>query len=133
MLPHTCPRLSASRRENPAWRELPQGLLRALRADGFTADHIITLGWRGLPDAVIRQCMQGAEVVFVTQDAEFLVAQVSEFALVVVSRVRQSRPIADRVAIWHRAARELLATPQTGRFFELSDDGVLICAAKSSS
>lgn len=27
----------------------PLGLLRRLHADGFAAEHIITLGWRGAP------------------------------------------------------------------------------------
>jgi predicted nuclease of predicted toxin-antitoxin system len=33
----------------------PLGLLRRLRANGFAAEHIITLGWRGAPDARIRE------------------------------------------------------------------------------
>ena len=62
---------------------------------------------------------------------KFLVAGPSEFAIVVVSRVRQSRPIADRIAIWHQAVRDLSAAPQTERLFELSDDGALIPVTSS--
>lgn len=82
----------------------PLGLLHALRAEGFTADHIITLGWRGVSDGVIRERMQGEHARFLTQDTEFLVASTIAFAIVVVSRVRQSRPIADRAATWHQAS-----------------------------
>ena len=104
----------------------PLGLLHALRAEGFTAGHIITLGWRGVSDGVIRERMQGEHALFLTQDTEFLVAGPAAFARVVVSRVRQSRPIADRIAIWHQAVRDLSAAPQAERLFELGDDGALI-------
>jgi hypothetical protein len=103
----------------------PLGLLHALRADGFTADHIITLSWRGVSDAVIRDRMRGEDALFITQDTEFLARGPSSFAMVLVSRVRQSRPIAERIAVWHRAVRELINTPRSERLFELSDDGEL--------
>jgi hypothetical protein len=109
----------------------PLGLLHALRANGFSADHIITLGWRGVSDAEISDRTKGEEVLFITQDLEFLVGQASGFAIVLVSRVRQSRPIADRIATWHRSIRDLLGTPRTERLFELSDDGVLLLAQSS--
>ncbi len=50
----------------------PLGLLRGLRADGFEADHIITIDWRGATDTRIRERVQDAEVVCLTQDADFL-------------------------------------------------------------
>ena len=38
----------------------PLGLLRSLHADGLSADHIITLGWRGATDRRIREMLQDA-------------------------------------------------------------------------
>ena len=104
----------------------PLGLLRALRADGRTADHIITLGWRGASDRTIRERAGTDDVIFLTQDVEFLARDVSPFAVVLVSRVRQSRPIQDHIAVWQRAVRDLLATPESAGVFELSDDGEVL-------
>ncbi len=36
----------------------PLGLLRSLHNDGLSAEHIITLGWRGASDARIRERLQ---------------------------------------------------------------------------
>ena len=36
----------------------PLGLLRSLQTDGLSAQHIITLGWRGASDARIRERLQ---------------------------------------------------------------------------
>jgi hypothetical protein len=103
----------------------PLGLLRGLRADGLRADHIITLGWRGASDAKIRGHLQDVDLLFLTQDDDFLTGE-RVLALVVVSRVRQSRPLNDRIDVWRTAVRSLLQVPQTARLFELTDDGVLL-------
>ncbi len=76
----------------------PLGLLRALQADGLTADHIITLGLRGASDSRIR----------------------------VVSRVRQSRVLKERIEVWRKAARALVQTSQAERRFELTDAAELL-------
>ena len=60
-----------------------------------------------------------------TKDAEFLTAAIVPFSIVLVSRVRQSRPIRERVSIWERAVRELVSGTRTERLFELGDDGQL--------
>ena len=70
----------------------PLGLLRSLQNDGLSAQHIITLGWRGASDARIRERLQDDQVVFLTQDEDFLLGEASR-AIVVLSRVRQSRPL----------------------------------------
>ena len=70
----------------------PLGLLRSLQTDGLSAQHIITLGWRGASDARIRERLQDDQVVFLTQDEDFLLGEASR-AIVVLSRVRQSRPL----------------------------------------
>jgi predicted nuclease of predicted toxin-antitoxin system len=59
----------------------PLRLLSVLRSSGVEADHIITLGWRGVTDPVIRQRVTGKDVLFVTQDVEFLTAVVEPFPL----------------------------------------------------
>jgi hypothetical protein len=45
----------------------PLGLLRRLHLDGFAAEHIITLGWRGAPDARIRERLQDEQSLFLTR------------------------------------------------------------------
>ena len=65
-------------------------------------------------------------MLFLTQDGEFLSAAIEPFKIVVVSRVRQSRPIVERVTIWDRAVRELTGIPQVHMLFELMDDGRLL-------
>ena len=73
----------------------PLGLLRSLQTDGLSAQHIITLGWRGASDARIRERLQDDQMVFLTQDEDFLFGETSR-AIVVLSRVRQSRPLNER-------------------------------------
>lgn len=103
----------------------PLGLVRVLRSTGLEVDHIITLGWRGASDARIRQRLTDPELIFLTQDDDFLSgAEVA--ATIVVSRVRQARPIEQRVQVWSNAVKELVETQQVARCFELTDDGVLL-------
>ena len=102
----------------------PLGLVRALQADGVLVEHIITLGWRGASDTRIRKRLSDKDVVFLTQDDDFLFGT-SVDAIIVVSRVRQSRRLADRIDVWRKALANLSATAQTTRVFELSDEGVL--------
>ena len=104
----------------------PLGLLRTLRADGVHTDHVITLGWRGIPDSELRARVHDEDVIFLTQDTEFLSADTRPFAAVIVSRIRQARPIGERIAICQRAIRALIGRPQSERLFELTDDGVLL-------
>lgn len=86
---------------------------------------MITLGWRGATDDRIRERLIDTAVVFLTQDEDFLFSP-STGAIVVVSRVRQARRIADRVEIWRRALTQLAAVPTQARRFELLDDGTLL-------
>ncbi|MGQ0733770.1 MAG: DUF5615 family PIN-like protein [Acidobacteriota bacterium] len=73
----------------------PLGLVRVLQTDGVRVEHI-TLGWRGASDTRIRECLSDMDVVFLTQDDDFLFGT-SVDATIVVSRVRQSRRLADRI------------------------------------
>jgi hypothetical protein len=102
----------------------PLGLLRCLHADGFAAEHIITLGWRGASDAQIRERLQDDQTIFLTQDDDFLVGPAVP-AIIVVSRVRQSRRLGDRIQLWRSAVGDLVRTSRPDRLFELMDDGSL--------
>ena len=102
----------------------PLGLLRRLHADGFAAEHIITLAWRGAPDSRIRERLQDEQIIFITQDDDFLFGPAVS-AIVVVSRVKQSRRLPDRIEIWRSAVGDLATTSRPERLFELMDDGTL--------
>ncbi len=68
----------------------PLGLLRVLQSDGWDADHIITLAWRGASDQRIRERLRDPQIVFFTHDDDFLFGE-TVAAVIVLSRVRQSR------------------------------------------
>ncbi|MEP7309520.1 MAG: DUF5615 family PIN-like protein [Acidobacteriota bacterium] len=103
----------------------PLALYRRLSADGEDVEHIITLGLRGAPDQRIRERLFDRGVLFLTQDEDFLFDKPTE-AIVMQSRVRQSRPLAERVEVWRRAVLELTGNPRPERRFELMDDGYLL-------
>lgn len=103
----------------------PLALSRALAADGKNVEHIITLGLRGASDVYIRERLLQTDVLFLTHDEDFLFDRLNE-ATVVVSRVRQSRRLAERVDVWRRAVIDLLQNPRAERRFELMDDGYLL-------
>jgi predicted nuclease of predicted toxin-antitoxin system len=103
----------------------PLGLVRALEADGLHVEHVITLGWRGTSDARIRTRLSNPDVLFLTQDEDFLFGELVA-ATVVVSRVRQARRLTERIEVWRRAVAELVRTPEGQRLFELTDEGVLV-------
>ena len=96
------------------------------------ADHVITLGWRGVSDRELRERIRDADVLLLTQDTEFLAADTDPFAGLIVSRVRQARPLTERIAICHRAVLELIERPRAERLFELADDGQLLPSANVS-
>ena len=103
----------------------PLALLRSLLKDGQAAEHIITLGWRGASDQRIRERLVDHSVLFLTQDEDFLFDKPAA-AIVVLSRVRQSRRLEERVQVWRQAIHELVSTPRPERLFELMDDGRLL-------
>jgi hypothetical protein len=103
----------------------PLGLVRALRADGLHAEHIITIGWRGASDTRIRERLQDDQVVFLTQDEDFLFGETLA-AVVLISRVKQTRPLRERIDIWHKAVQQLAQKPRAEKLFELTDEGLLL-------
>ena len=104
----------------------PLPLLDALTREGIDGEHIITLGLRGTPDQTIRARLDAEPLLFLTQDTEFLMAPIPEAAWVIVSRVRQSRRIDDRVEVWIGAIRACLSGTPKSRILELIDDGRLL-------
>ena len=103
----------------------PLPLLDVLRADGVEAEHIITLDLRGISDMQIRARLDSESLLFLTQDTEFLTGAIPLSASVLVSRLRQSRPLLERLETWRRAVRDVLARTAEGPVFELTDNGTL--------
>ena len=62
---------------------------------------------------------------FLTQDLEFLSESPSP-SIIVVSRVRQSRPLAERLSVWLEGIRPLLHDEKIEPLYELYDDGRLV-------
>jgi predicted nuclease of predicted toxin-antitoxin system len=52
----------------------PLGLERRLKTDGYEVEHVVTIGWRGAPDTRIRERLVDADLLFLTQDEDFLSA-----------------------------------------------------------
>ncbi len=106
---------------------IPLGLARQLRADGWEVDHPILSGRRGLPDAHFAALVEHeSDVVFLTQDSDFELATSPALGQLVVSRVRQTRPLAQRLEIWAAAFESLRVAPRLERRLKLLDDGRLI-------
>lgn len=104
---------------------VPLPLLRALRANGVDAEHIIPLGLRGISDAAIRARLDAEAFVFLTQDVEFLALPLTQRSRVLVSRVSQVMPLARRIETWSRAVAVVLAWAGAERLFELDPDGTV--------
>jgi hypothetical protein len=64
-------------------------------------------------------------LLFLTHDEDFLFGA-SVPAVIVISRVRQARPLKDRIEVWRAAIRRLIQEPRTEKLFELTDEGVLL-------
>lgn len=102
----------------------PIQLYRRLREAGHDAEHIIALGFRGLPDdAIRRRLVAEVDLIFLTQDTEFAELPLDTLATVMISRVPQAIPIARRVELWERAIENFVQDPIPGRLFEVLDDG----------
>lgn len=104
----------------------PLPLHTALSALGYDIEHIIILEQRGVADSVIRKRLVDEVLVFLTNDTEFLEQPTPGASRVIVSRVHQSLPIAERVAIWVRALRSFMETSPAGAIFELLETGEIV-------
>lgn len=104
----------------------PLALYHRLRRLGVDVDHIVVSGQRGLPDsAIIGRLRDETDLLFLTQDMDFWSIE-GLSARVIVSRVRQSRRIGERVELWLAVLERFLAAPPPELFFELLDDGTLV-------
>lgn len=104
----------------------PLPLYHKLQALGIDVEHIIVLGQRGLDDSSIRKRLTLEKLLFLSHDTEFLDSAANFQSTVLISRVRQSRFINERVKIWTDAIQIFLAKPIRGNLFELLDTGEII-------
>ncbi|MCA1708983.1 MAG: DUF5615 family PIN-like protein [Actinobacteria bacterium] len=105
----------------------PIQLRRRLISAGHEADHILSLGRRGMADAEIRQrLIEEPDLVFLTQDTEFLQLTAATTATVIISRVPQSLRLADRVEVWGSAIDAFAGQLPDRGLFELLATGVVV-------
>jgi hypothetical protein len=105
----------------------PIQLYRRLQQEGYDAEHIIALGLRGLPDADIRlRLAVEADLLFLTQDTEFADLPSATVATVMISRVPQAIPIAQRVDLWLHAIDDVARHSTPGRLLEILPDGKVV-------
>jgi hypothetical protein len=76
-------------------------------------------------DEEIRARLLREELLFVTQDEEFLSWEQLPRGSVLVSRVAQSRPQAERIRLWSRAIELVLCASGSERLWEIFDSGQL--------
>jgi predicted nuclease of predicted toxin-antitoxin system len=103
----------------------PLALVRELRRHGRETEHIILLGLRGAPDSLIVDRLNSEDLLFLTQDQEFLSRPLTR-SPAIVSRVTQALPIGILVDIWLRAIRDYFSRDWRERLFEVFDDGRLV-------
>lgn len=104
----------------------PLQLYTRLRKGGAQAEHIL-LQERGIPDSTIRQRLAvDSQLVFLTNDTEFLDLNFECRGAVVVSRVRQGLPIRERIEIWLHGLEPFLAERPPGSLFELIEPGRIV-------
>ncbi|MHB1710670.1 MAG: DUF5615 family PIN-like protein [Acidimicrobiales bacterium] len=105
----------------------PIQLYRRLQEVGHDAEHIIVLGLRCLPDTEIRHRLAiEANLVFPTRDTEFSELPAATVATVMISRVPQAIPVAERVDMWLHAIDDFLQHPIPGRLVEVLADGRVV-------
>jgi len=102
----------------------PLQLFHRLRAEGAQVEHIILLQERGISDSAIRKRLEvDSELVFLTQDTEFLDLDFECRGAIIVSRVRQGLPIRERIDIWLRGIEAFRTERPPGTRFELIEPG----------
>lgn len=95
-----------------------------LQKERLAVQHIL-LTDRGIHDREIIARLRREELLFLTQDEDFVEAAPDCQASIIWSRVSQSMPIDQRVDIWVNAVKQFLAKKWAEKFFELYDDGRL--------
>lgn len=105
---------------------LPLQLHRRLLEKGYDAEHVIALGQRGIPDAVLRRRLATEDLLFLTNDTEFESLAAECLSKVIISRLPQRLPIAMRVNIWAKALDGFLEQTPGGKLFDLLPTGELV-------
>jgi predicted nuclease of predicted toxin-antitoxin system len=95
-----------------------------LKQEGFSAEHILLIH-RGIHDRDILIRLKQEELLFLTQDEDFVDAAPDCRASIIWSRVSQSMEIDRRVEIRLNAVRQFHSKTWNEKFFELYDDGKL--------
>jgi predicted nuclease of predicted toxin-antitoxin system len=103
----------------------PLRLYQRLIEQGREAEHIL-LGRRGMRDQEILRRLQNEAVLFLTQDQAFAGLPPNYMASIIVSHVRQTLPIEQRVGLWLKALQQFLARKWPTKLFEVYDDGELL-------
>jgi hypothetical protein len=104
----------------------PLQLYNRLRRESTEVEHIL-LQERGIPDSTIRKRLAvDSKLVFLTNDTEFLDLDFECSGAVIVSRVRQSLPIGERIEFWLRGLEAFLAQRPPGTLFELVEPGRIV-------
>ena len=104
----------------------PLQLYHRLRQEGHDAEHVIALGRRGMSDSELRDRLDREELVFVTNDAEFEEVGGECRAQIIISRLPQRLPIAQRVDIWFAALHGFLERKPPEKLFDLLPDGTIV-------
>lgn len=104
----------------------PLPLYRRLREHGHEAEHLIVLGKRGIPDAEIRVRLASEELVFLTNDTEFEDIPADLRSQVIVSRLPQRLPTAERVELWLKALDRFIERRPAERLFDLLPSGEIV-------
>lgn len=102
----------------------PLRLYTKLQQEGYQVEHIL-LTQRGIHDRDIFIRLNQEEVLFLTQDEDFVEAAPDCKASIIWSRVSQSMAIDKRVEIWLNAVQQFFSKGWKEKFFELYDDGKL--------
>jgi len=95
-----------------------------LQKEAFSVEHIL-LTHRGIHDTQIIARLNREELLFLTQDEDFVEAAPDCKASIIWSQVTQSIPIDIRVEIWMGAIQEFLSKKWEEKFFQVYDDGKL--------
>jgi hypothetical protein len=111
----------------------PLQLYRRLLDTGREAEHVIALGQRGAPDTILRDRLVAEELVLLTHDTEFERLPAGCRSQVIVSRVPQRLPIAERVEIWAAALERFARQAPTERLFDLLPSGEIVAWAVDQS
>jgi predicted nuclease of predicted toxin-antitoxin system len=104
----------------------PLPLHRRLRDQGYDAEHVIVLGQRGMPDSALRERLAREALVFLTNDTEFEQLAGEMRAQVIISRLPQRLPTAQRVEIWMQALEAFIERKPEGRLFDLLPNGEIV-------